>query len=215
MTVMANTDDSDRADAIFQSKKRWDAHLKKLRRKMQIDAEKPLTRDQQIVEDVLQIICGATVIEANIERPIDRTDIEGSLYHMRRAIEAAQRIRVRALRQLISALRKTTRNLPENMRPPGLGLALYHAEAYTPEFRRNIRKAFPQASLPEYKPHPDAFEKRLAAEFALDLCERFRVPVTTTREGKFCLIAAALYGNPDADLQYHCRQALNKKPGAE
>ena len=54
--------------------------------------------------------------------------------------------------------------------------------------------------------------KRLAADYALDLCERFGVKTTTARTGKFCLVAAALFGDPDVDLQYHCMKAISQKP---
>ena len=46
----------------------------------------------------------------------------------------------------------------------------------------------------------------------LDLCERFGVKTTTARTGKFCLVAAALFGDPDVDLQYHCMKAISQKP---
>jgi hypothetical protein len=62
------------------------------------------------------------------------------------------------------------------------------------------------------KPEPDAIRKRLAADYALDLCERFGVRATTARTGKFCLVAAALFGDPDVDLQYHCMKAISQKP---
>jgi hypothetical protein len=58
------------------------------------------------------------------------------------------------------------------------------------------------------KPKPDAIRKRLAADYALDLCERFGVKTTTARTGKFCLVAAALFGGPDVDLQYHCMRVF-------
>jgi hypothetical protein len=44
------------------------------------------------------------------------------------------------------------------------------------------------------------------------LCERFGVKTTTARTGKFCLVAAALFGNPDVDMQYHCMKAISQKP---
>ena len=47
---------------------------------------------------------------------------------------------------------------------------------------------------------------------ALDLCERFGVKTTTARTGEFCLVAAALFGDPDVDLQYHCMKAISQKP---
>ena len=31
-------------------------------------------------------------------------------------------------------------------------------------------------------------------------------------EGQFCLVAAALFGDPDVDLQYHCMKAISQKP---
>ncbi len=49
------------------------------------------------------------------------------------------------------------------------------------------------------EPKPDAFRKRLAADYALDLCERFGVKTTTARTGKFCLVAAALFGDPNVE----------------
>jgi hypothetical protein len=44
------------------------------------------------------------------------------------------------------------------------------------------------------------------------LCERFGVKTTTARTGEFCLVAAALFGDPNVDLQYHCMKAINQKP---
>jgi hypothetical protein len=35
---------------------------------------------------------------------------------------------------------------------------------------------------------------------------------TRARTGKFCLVAAALFGDPDVDLQYHCMKAISQKP---
>jgi hypothetical protein len=79
----------------------------------------------------------------------------------------------------------------------GLDRMIYHLAAYETAHR---------------KPKPDSIRKRLAAECALDLCEQFGVKTTTARTGKFCLVAAALFGAPDDDLQYHCIKAINQKP---
>jgi hypothetical protein len=65
------------------------------------------------------------------------------------------------------------------------------------------------------KPKPDAIRKRLAADYALELCERFGVKITTARTGKLCLVAAALFGDSDVDLQYHCMKAISQKPAQE
>jgi hypothetical protein len=44
------------------------------------------------------------------------------------------------------------------------------------------------------------------------LCGRFGVKTTTARTGKFRLVAAALFGDPDVDLQYYCMKAISQKP---
>ena len=67
------------------------------------------------------------------------------------------------------------------------------------------------------KSQPSAQDKRLAAHGALLLCEKFGLPLTTTRKtgentraSVFCRLAATLYGDPDANLQPYCRAALAK-----
>ena len=169
---------------------------------------KPLTREECIVETVLGIIGGATVIEDGVERRIGPHDIYGVLYHLREACLATQRLRapqskqaMRAIMQLSTALRKANRpkgGLPEDIRLVlGLDRMIHHLAAYGTAHR---------------KPKPDAIRKRLAADYALDLCERFGVKTTTARTGKFCLVAAALFGDPGVDLQYHCMKAVSQKP---
>ena len=75
--------------------------------------------------------------------------------------------------------------LPEDIRLVlGLDRMIHHLAAYGKAHR---------------KPKPDAIRKRLAADYALDLCERFGVKTTTARTGKFCLVAAALFGDPDVE----------------
>jgi hypothetical protein len=88
--------------------------------------------------------------------------------------------------------------LPEDIRLVlGLDRMIHHLAAYGKAHR---------------KPKPDAIRKRLAADYALDLCKRFGVKTTTARTGKFCLVAAALFGDPDVDLHYHCMKAISQKP---
>jgi hypothetical protein len=60
------------------------------------------------------------------------------------------------------------------------------------------------------KPKPDASEKRLAAEATLHLLEMYKINPITTKTGVFCKLAAVLYGDKGADLQYHCRAALRQ-----
>ena len=168
---------------------------------------RPVIRKKCIVETVLEIIGGATVIEDGIERQIDPRDVHGVLYHLREACLATQRIRarqskpaMRAIKQLSTALRRANQpqgGLPKDIRLVlGLDRMIHHLAAYGTANR---------------KPKPDAIRRRLAADYALDLCERFGVKTTTARTGKFCLVAAALFGDPNADLQYHCRKAISQK----
>jgi len=168
---------------------------------------RPLIREKYIVETVLEIIGGATVIEDGVERQIGPLDIYGVLYHLREACLATLRLRAAqskqampAIKQFGTALRKANRSkggLPEGVRLVlGLDRMIHHLAAYGKAHR---------------KPKPDAIRKRLAADYALDLCERFGVKATTARTGKFCLVAAALFGDPNADLQYHCRKAISQK----
>jgi len=89
--------------------------------------------------------------------------------------------------------------LPEDIRLVlGLDRMIHHLAAYGKAHR---------------KPKPDAIRKRLAADNALYLCERFGVKTTPARTGTFCRVAAALFGNPDVDLQYHCVKAIAKDRG--
>jgi hypothetical protein len=61
------------------------------------------------------------------------------------------------------------------------------------------------------KPKPSAEDKQLAAWAALYLCETHDIQPVTTKLGNFCRLAAALYGDPSADLQHHCRDVLAKR----
>jgi hypothetical protein len=68
------------------------------------------------------------------------------------------------------------------------------------------------------KPKRNADDKQLAAEAALRLCRAHGIAATTTKAakgGKLCRLAAVLHGDPRADLQHQCREALRKsaKPG--
>ena len=102
---------------------------------------RPLAREECIVETVLEIIGGATVIEDGIERQIGPHDIHAVLYHLREACLATQRIRarqskqaMRAIKQLSAALRRANQpkgGLPEDIRLVlGLDRMIHHLAAY-------------------------------------------------------------------------------------
>ena len=54
------------------------------------------------------------------------------------------------------------------------------------------------------KPKRSAVAKRVAAEEAALLLERAGIPLALRRGGKFCRLAAVLYGDERADLFHHC-----------
>jgi hypothetical protein len=53
-----------------------------------------------------------------------------------------------------------------------------------------------------------AYDKQIAAEAALHLCDEFGVKLTKTKRSAFCRLAAVLYGDKDADLQKHCMKVV-------
>lgn len=164
-------------------------------------------------------------------------EIVGELYHLeiacaarRRALQRSSKQAMRAIRTFSAAVRRANRphgGLPEDLRLLlGLDLMLYHLEVYEKflgaeadvvlEEVSKVGRDGERISAPRprvipkpRRPRPDAYEKRLAAEAALRLCERYGVGPTTTARGQFCRLAALLYGDERAGLQHHCREALN------
>ena len=133
---------------------------------------RPLTREECIVETVLGIIGGATVIEDGIERQIGPHDIHGVLYHLREACLTTQRFRarqskqaVRAIKQLSIALRRANQSkggLPEGIRLVlGLDRMIHHLAAYGKAHR---------------KPKPDAISLTLAYSCGVSECIFHSVP---------------------------------------
>jgi len=56
-----------------------------------------------------------------------------------------------------------------------------------------------------------ADDKRVAALGALNLCEVHGIKPTKTKNGRFCRLAAALYGHPSANFLPHCQWVLKKR----
>jgi hypothetical protein len=59
------------------------------------------------------------------------------------------------------------------------------------------------------KPKPSADDRSESAIAALWICGRTGIKPIFARGSKYYRIAAALYGDPKADLDYHCRKAPN------
>jgi hypothetical protein len=168
---------------------------------------------------------------------VDRAAIQGELYQLEVACVRTARVRsryskpaMRAMRTFLAALRRANKpigGLPEDLRLLlGLDAQIHHLETYEKYFGREVEvvrdavKEVAEDGKPVYRvrvrdvvpkprrPAPNAFEKRLAAEAALRLCRGHEIEPTTTKGGTFCALAAALHGEPGADLQKHCRVAL-------
>jgi len=56
-----------------------------------------------------------------------------------------------------------------------------------------------------------ADDKRMAAWGALILCKEHGIRPTKTKNGRFCRLAAALYGHPSANFLPHCQGVLKKR----
>ena len=126
---------------------------------------RPLTREECIVETVLGIIGGATVIEDGIERQIGPHDIHGVLYHLREACLTTQRFRarqskqaMRAIKQLSTALRRA--NQPKGGLPEDIRLVLGLDRMISSP--RSLRKGAPQAQA---RRHQEASCGRLCIRF--------------------------------------------------
>jgi hypothetical protein len=159
-------------------------------------------------------------------------NIEAELFWLRGACAGVARVRLRyskqamhAMRTFLAALRKANRpcdGLPEDLRLLfALDCMIYHLEAYEKFLNTNIEvkkveKVGKDADrLPAFEliprrrtPRPEAFEKSLATQAALRLCQLHKIALSkgrTLRE-----LAAALYGDPNADLEKHCRAALKR-----
>ena len=95
----------DLAAAAQRVKERWKMLWAALRREREYTPRTP-TRDDQIVANVLAIIGDATVVEDGVKRPIDRGDVEGTLYHLRQAVAAMRRIRAQRSKPALLAMER-------------------------------------------------------------------------------------------------------------
>ena len=183
-------------------------------------SERRLTRNQ-IVDAAVKIIG---------EGRARRADIQAIVEKMSKMCERSKRTRLRNsknqkqfAKQYGAALRKViamTRNAPTDLRAPpllqvsvpqlGIDKEVFDHEHLLRHLKllSAISESWEKSKLG--RPKPDAYEKRLAAEAALHLLKTHDIDPTTTKTGAFCKLAAMLYGDKSADLQHHCRAALNR-----
>ena len=132
--------------------------------------------------------------------------VEAELYQLELRCAALGRMRSRgskttkrAIKQSGAALRKAKLGLPEDFRLSlGLDRMIHHLEVYeritqAPETAGALREA------------------TLSAGY---LCETFGIPLTTTKTGVFCRLAATLSGDDDADMQHYCRELIQARRAA-
>jgi hypothetical protein len=168
-------------------------------------------RQLEKIEKILGADLWSSSIEDEQGFTAPKAIVEAELYQLEQRCAALGRMRSRgskptkrAIKQFGAALRKATLGLPEDFRLSlGIDRMIDHLEVYEridqePE-TANARR-----------------EATLSAEY---LCETFGIPLTTTKTGVFCRLAAALSGNDDADMQHYCRElvqarrAASAKPG--
>jgi len=76
--------------------------------------------------------------------------------------------------------------------------------------RRHCR-SYESSKVSQKQKKAAADDKRLAAWEALVLCEKHGIRPTKTKNGRFCRLAAALYGTTSANFLPHCQWVLKKR----
>jgi hypothetical protein len=193
-----------------------------------VKSTRPLTREQRVLKAV-------NIIGKDKVRP---TDIEATLDQISKKNERSKLIRSedsgkqkRFAKQYGLALRKVIRMMwraPTIFRvPSALGpLAASRLELGTDKevffdhehllrHLELLNLICDEVEKSKLKGKPDAYEKRHAAEAALHLLKTHGIRPTMTRKtgestkaGMYCKLAAVLYGDENAVLQYHCRKAV-------
>ena len=175
-----------------------------------------------------QIVDAASKIIGDVRARLD--DVKAKVIQMSKLCEMSKRtrsseskIQKQFAKQYSAALRKViamTRKAPTDFRVPplfpvsapqlGIDKEVFDHERLLRHLKllSAICESWEKSKLG--KPKPNADEKRLAAEAALHLLKMHNIDPTTTKKGAFCKLAAVLYGDDKADLQHHCRAALNQ-----
>jgi hypothetical protein len=112
--------------------------------------------------------------------------------------QAANKVAV-ALRRLEDALKSEHVTLKENRCLPFDEIAI--------KFARERFEAAAKTKLGP--PNRTDLGKKRAALAAARLLQKHNLPVKVSRDGKFCRLAALLYGDEEADLFRHCRAYKN------
>jgi hypothetical protein len=89
---------------------------------------------------------------------------------------------------------------------PSMDELLWHLRVV----RRHCRY-YESSKVSQKQQKATADDKRLAAWGALVLCEKHGIRPTQTKDGRFCRLAAALYGTPRVNFLPHCQSVLKKR----
>jgi hypothetical protein len=190
---------------------------------------RPLTREQR-AEKAVNIIGKDKGRRADIEATVDqiskmnerseRIRREGSVKQKQFAEQYGL-----ALRKVISLMRRAPTDFHV---PSALGIAVNVPELgidkeafidheYLLRHLELLSWLCEKAAKSKLTPKPDAYEQRHAARAALHLLKTHGIKPTMTRKSGentkasvFCRLAAVLYGDESADLQYHCRNAVKR-----
>jgi hypothetical protein len=141
----------------------------------------------------------------------DKAAIEGSVRVV--VVKQAKWVSYRPTQQKKDAVARVAAALHR------LDVALDNASS----FPSHLRNRFPRAELSRlrfqceklgYEPLPaprkDVYDKRIAVAEAAYLLFELDRPLTLTRTGEFCRLAAAIYGDKDADMFDLCRAFKNR-----
>lgn len=205
-----------------------------------ITKSRPILTLEQRVDEALRII-GKVREESDFATMHRMADVNAVVDQMNRRLELWNKMKPAAaahqkrfaedygvaLRKVIAFTEKTTPDfrapwpLHVSATPLGIDQELFDHEHLLRHLRllHGICRSWGKSKWG--KSQPSAEDKRLAANGALLLCEKFGLPLTTTRKtgentqaSVFCRLAATLYGDPDANLQPYCRAALAKRKAA-
>lgn len=107
----------------------------------------------------------------------------------------------KAARQVAAALRKLQRSLKDCADDLRVDFTF---DKY--DFEKWITRADEAGIARVPKQNPKDQAKLYAAEAALRLLQKHNLSAPITRKGKWCGLAAILYGEPGVDFRHHCRK---------
>jgi hypothetical protein len=202
-------------------------------------AAKPdrLPRERR-VEEAMEILGKGVLQRSDVELVLDRMEKESEKWRDIRSLESGSlktsaKKRGAALDKVIDLMEEA----PAALRTPlgigyigpelGIGEPLvdkrgnlmFEGEVFPSmnELLRHLRvvrrhyRSYESSKVSQKQKKAAADDKRVAAWGALKLCEMHGIRPTKTKNGRFCRLAAALYGHPSANFLPHCQGVLKER----